>query len=112
MHERGEIYIANLNPPQGSEQSGTRPVLIVQADLLNRVGNTIIIIPFTTNLRRATLPSSVLIQRGEGGLTSDSVALCHQIRAVDKSRLQTRTGKISPTIMNLVEEKIRYTLWV
>jgi mRNA interferase MazF len=75
--KRGEIWVADLNPIRGSEQAGTRPVLIFQNNLINKYTTTILAIPLTTNLRRASLPSCVQISKGEGGLASDSVALCH-----------------------------------
>jgi len=107
---RGNVYKANLDPQQGSEQGGERPVLILQIDMLNRVGNTVVIVPFTTNLRRASMPSSVVVRQGEGGLTHDSVALCHQIRVLDKSGLSDYMGSVSPQTLRLVGEKVRFTL--
>ena len=80
---RGEIWLANLNPIHGSEQAGTRPVLIFQNDAINRFTTTFLSIPLTTNLRRAALPSCLTIPQGEGGLAKDSVALCHQLRVLD-----------------------------
>lgn len=77
MVRRGEIWLANLNPIRGSEQAGTRPVLIFQNDTINRFTTTFLSIPLTTNLRRASLPSCLAIPQGEGGLTKDSVALCN-----------------------------------
>jgi mRNA interferase MazF len=65
---RGEIWLAELNPVRGSEQSGIRPVLILQTNAINRFTTTILAIPFTTNLRRASLPSCVQVASGEGGL--------------------------------------------
>lgn len=73
--KRGEIWLADLNPIRGSEQAGTRPVLILQNNSINRFTSTFLAIPFTTNLRRASLPTCVMIHKGEGGLSSDSVAL-------------------------------------
>ena len=87
MVRRGEIWLANLNPIRGSEQAGTRPVLIFQNDTINRFTTTFLSIPLTTNLRRASLPSCLAIPQGEGGLTKDSVALCHQLRVLDGARL-------------------------
>ncbi len=84
---RGEIWIVNLDPTQGSEQAGVRPTIIFQNDTISRYTTAAIGIPLTTNLRRASLPSCVLIPGGEGGLTQDSVALCHQLRVLDKTRL-------------------------
>lgn len=110
VHARGDIYMANLDPQKGSEQGGVRPVLILQIELLNRVGNTVVVVPFTKQLKRAKLPSSVLVPKGEGGLAEDSVALCHQIRVLDKSGLQGYVGTVSSQTLNLIEAKIRFTL--
>ena len=107
---RGEIWLAELNPVRGSEQAGTRPVLIFQTDSINRFTTTIITIPFTTNLRRSTLPSCVQVQTSEGGLTSDSVALCHQLRVLDKTRLVRKLGKVSDSILREIEECVLFTL--
>ena len=86
--KRGEIWPADLNPTRGSEQAGTRPVLILQNNSINRFTATFLAIPLTSNLRRAALPTCVLLTAGEGGLAHDSVALCHQLRVLDKLRLR------------------------
>jgi len=65
---RGEIWLADLNPIRGSEQAGTRPVLILQNDMISKFTSTVLAIPLTTNLRRASLPFCVKISRGKGGL--------------------------------------------
>ncbi len=90
--QKGDVYLADLNPVVGSEQAGIRPVVIVQNSLLNRFTRTVVVIPFTTNLKRAELPSALLIPKDEGGLDQDSVALCHQVRVLDKSRLRRQLG--------------------
>lgn len=110
--ERGEIWLANLNPTRGSEQAGIRPVLIFQNDLINKFTTTVLAIPFTTNLRRALLPSSVQVPKGEGGLTSDSVALCHQLRVIDKTRLQKRLGNIGQVTITAIESKVMFTMGI
>jgi len=74
----GEVWLANLHPTRGSEQAGIWQVLVFQNDAINRFTTTVLAIPFTTNLRRAALPSCVRVAQGEGGLESDSVVLCHQ----------------------------------
>ena len=70
---RGEVWLADLNPIRGSEQAGIRPILVFQNDTINSFTSTVLAIPFTTNLRRAALPSCVRVDADEGGLTSDSV---------------------------------------
>ncbi|MEZ2232537.1 type II toxin-antitoxin system PemK/MazF family toxin [Microcoleus sp.] len=107
---RGEIWIANFDPTQGSEQAGVRPTIIFQNDTISRYTTTAISIPLTTNLRRASLPSSVFIPGGEGGLAQDSVALCHQMRVLDKTRLRNKVGEVNPEILVQLENIVLFTL--
>ena len=109
---RGEIWLADLNPTRGSEQAGSRPVLILQNDAINAFTSTLIAVPLTTNLRRATLPSCVRVDRGEGGLASDSVVLCHQLRVLDKSRLYRKLGLVSRQTIDDVESRLLFTLGI
>ena len=112
MALRGEIWMANLDPIRGSEQAGTRPVLILQNDSINRFTTTLMTLPLTANLRRAALPSCVLIRQGEGGLSTDSVVLCHQARALDKTRLIRLLGRISAETLADVESRMLFTLGI
>jgi mRNA interferase MazF len=109
MIRRGEIWLADLNPTRGSEQAGTRPVLIFQSDSINRFTSTFLTIPLTTNLRRASLPTCVLIAQGEGGLSKDSVVLCHQLRVLDKLRLVRRLGMVSDDVVSAIESCLAFT---
>ena len=109
---RGEIWLADLNPTRGSEQAGVRPVLIFQHELVSRFSTTFLAIPLTTNLRRASLPTCVRTSRGEGGLASDSVALCHQLRVLDKTRLQRRLGMVSQETLSTIESIVLFTLGI
>ena len=108
--ERGEIWLANLDPTQGSEQAGTRPIIIFQDSTLSKFTTTIITIPFTTNLRRATLPTCLIILKGQGSLNQDSVALCHQIRVLDKTRLIKKLGKLESEVIANLENIVLFTL--
>lgn len=107
---RGEIWVADLNPTRGSEQAGSRPVLIFQNNLISKYTLTILAIPLTTNLRRASLPSCVQISKGEGGLASDSVALCHQLRVLDKTRLTRKLGTVGSGIIAAIESCVKFTM--
>jgi mRNA interferase MazF len=108
--ERGEIWLADLNPTRGSEQGGTRPVILFQNEIILEFSTTVIIIPLTSNLRRASLPSCLVIVAGEGGLELDSVALCHQLRVIDKTRLQRKLGILSLDTITVLEDKVLLTL--
>jgi len=107
---RGEVWLANLNPTRGPEQAGIRPVILFQNDVVSRFTTTVLAMPLTTNLRRAALPSCVQIAQGEGGLMSDSVALCHQLRVLDKTRLQRKLGTISEATLTALESRVLFTI--
>ncbi len=85
--QRGDVALCDLNPVIGTEQAGIRPVVVVQIDRANAVSPHTIIVPFTTKIRRVLLPSHALVPAGVGGLNRDSVALCEQIRVIDKRRI-------------------------
>jgi len=108
--KRGDVYYALLDPTIGHEQSGRRPVIVIQSDTLNRVIKTVLVIPLTSNVRRAHLPSCHLVKSGDGGLGSDSVALCHQLRVLDASRLGRRLGSLSDAAVEAIDEKLLFTL--
>lgn len=110
--KRSEVWLADLSPTRGSEQAGIRPVLVFQNDLINKFTTTVLTIPFTTNLRRASLPSCLKVSKGDGGLTNDSVALCHQLRVLDKTRLQRKLGELSPGTMAAIERRVIYTMGI
>lgn len=109
---RGELWWAALDPARGSEQAGHRPVLVFQNDAVNRLTRTVLAIPLTTNLRRAALPTCVKIDKGDGNLAADSVAICHQLRVLDHSRLRRRIGVVESTTLSAVEASVRFTLGI
>jgi mRNA interferase MazF len=107
---RGEIWLVDLNPSRGSEQSGIRPAVVVQRSNLDRFTTTTIIIPLTTNLRRLNVPGCVKIPIGEAGLTQDSVALCYQIAVIDRQRLIRKLGNLSPERLGEISRAMKHTL--
>ena len=108
--KRGEIYYANLNPIQGSEQGGIRPVLIIQNDVGNKYSNTVIAAPISSAKKRS-YPIHVMV--GEScGLQPECVVLAEQIRTLDKSRLMIRLGSVSSSIMKEVDKCIKISLGV
>jgi mRNA interferase MazF len=108
--KRGEIYLANLNPSRGSEQAGIRPVILIQRNSLERFTRTAIVVPLTTNSRRAQIPGTLEIPIGEGGLTQDSVALCYQMVVLDQERFIRKIGTLSDPYLKLLAKAIAYTL--
>ncbi|MCT7991203.1 type II toxin-antitoxin system PemK/MazF family toxin [Laspinema olomoucense] len=106
----GEVWLANLNPTQGSEQAGIRPVIIFQNDIVSQFSTTTLAIPLTTNQRRAALPICLAIAQGDGGLAEDSVALCFQMRVLDKTRLIRKLGQLSAETIIQLETVVFITL--
>lgn len=107
---RGELWWADLSPTQGTEQSGVRPVLIVQTDKANAASPHTIVVPLTTKIRQKLLRSHVLLSAGEGGTTQDAVILCEQIRVIDKRRLRTQMGTLTPERMDEIEVALKTIL--
>ncbi len=108
---RGDIFDARLNPTEGSEQAGTRPVVIVSRDAINGNSSVIVVVPLTkaSNVKR-TYPNNVTIAKGEGGLTFESVLLGGQIRAISKSRLLRKRGALSTVTIQKIDRALRITL--
>ena len=105
---RGEIYYADLSPVLGSEQGGSRPVLILQNNIGNKHSPTIIAAPITCRLSKKHIPAHVQIS--EGGLHEDSLVLLEQIRVLDKLRLKMRIGAVSAETMNKVDAALKIEL--
>ncbi len=108
---RGEVYDAFLDPTIGSEQAGRRPVIIISRDAINAANSVVIAVPCTTfQTGRQVYPSQAVLRAGEGGLTVDNVALCEQVRALSKHRLQRRRGSLSSQALGLIEQALRIAL--
>lgn len=104
--KRGDIYYADLSPVVGSEQGGTRPVLIVQNDTGNRHSPTVIAAAITSQTGKARLPTHINIPGGSVGLSKDSVILLEQIRTIDKRRLKEHMGHLDDKQMSMVDTAI------
>ena len=104
--QRGDIFIADLNPVVGSEQGGLRPVVIVQNDRGNRFSPTVICAAMTSRLGKNDLPTHVWVSARDSGLKSDSLVLCEQIRTIEKKRLKGRAGRIAGLAMARVDEAL------
>ena len=106
---RGDIYYANLSPSQGCEQGGCRPVVIVQNNLGNKHAPTTIVVPLTSRLTKKPLPTHIIVGTS-CGLLCESVALCEQIRTVDKSRLTTKLGLVDGATMDNIDKALKISL--
>lgn len=91
---KSEVYYADLSPVTGSEQGGTRPVLIIQNDIGNKASPTVIIAAITSRKKKLRMPTHVPIKMEEGRLPKNSMVMLEQIRTIDKSRLSNYVGRI------------------
>lgn len=108
--KRGEVYWASLSPRSGSEQQGTRPVIIVSHDAFNQTPGwrSVIVVPVSTSGSQARRgPTTVLLPAGAGGLKKDSVALCHQVTTLDRSKLTLLAGILPPELLAQVGDGLR-----
>lgn len=111
MIKRGEIYFADLGVSEGSEQSGKRPVIILQNDIGNKHAPTTIIAPITSRTTKAKLPTQVWLSVTDG-FRVDSMVMCEQIRTISKSRLIKKIGQAQEDEMKLIDEAIKISLAV
>lgn len=104
---RGALYLADLNPRAGTEAGKTRPVLVIQSDLLNETGHpSTWVLPCTTrlvgeNILRVPLP------RGIAGNRQACEVMIDQSRAIDNRRLVRALKPLPRTILREVEDKLR-----
>lgn len=105
--KRGEIYYVEFYNSVGSEQKGTRPVLVIQNDIGNRYSPTVIGVPLTSRIKK-DLPTHMNITSTDcPGLKCDSTALFEQICTFDKTRIKSKIGSIPKTMEPIMYEKIK-----
>ena len=104
---RGDIYYADLSPVFGSEQGGTRPVLIVQNDVGNRFSPTVIAAAITSQKDNANLPTHIQVDSVGSVLSKDSIVLLEQIRTLDKQRLREHMGRLDEPSMDRINHALQ-----
>jgi mRNA interferase MazF len=104
---QGDIYWIELEEPKGSEPGYSHPHVVIQNNVFNASKiNTVIVCVLTSNLKRAHAPGNVLLEKGEGNLSKQSVALVSQIFTVDKSQLGEFIGTLSEQRVKQILEGI------
>jgi mRNA interferase MazF len=110
--QRSEIYFVNLNPVQGREQAGQRPVLVLSIDAINRLPLVVTIVVGTrgANVPR-DYPTNVRVAAADSGLPMETVFLCFQLRSLDPHRFPLApAGKVSGRVLEQIEHAVRYCL--
>lgn len=108
--KRGEVYWASLSPRSGSKQQGTRPVIVVSHDAFNQTPEwrSVIVVPVSTSASQARRgPTAVPLPAGAGGLKKESVALCHQVTTLDRSKLTSLAGILPSELLARVGDGLR-----
>ncbi len=106
-----EIWIADLNPQIGTEPGKTRPVLVIQTDLLNKLPHpSTIVCPITTNIEMEADILRVHLKKGMANLHENCDIMIDQIRAIDNKRLVKKVGNLPNDLIARVKENIVITL--
>ena len=106
-----EIWIADLNPQIGTEPGKTRPVVVIQTDLLNQADHpSTIICPLTTQVEPKAEILRVHLKKGIANLNSNCDILIDQIRTIDNKRLINKIGSLPQELVEKIQENIRIVL--
>lgn len=109
---RWRVYLANLDPTRGSEQRGTRPVIVVSYEGFNRVMPVVTVLPITSlKPGRRVYSNEAKLPRNSCGLRQESLALAHQVRTIDKSRVLKPVGAVTDqALRDAIEQALRVHL--
>jgi len=106
-----EIWVADLNPQIGTEPGKTRPVLVIQTNLLNKIPHpSTIVCPLTTNIEQDADILRVHLEKGIANLNERCDIMIDQIRAIDNTRLIKKVGNLPSELIEKVRENVMITL--
>lgn len=104
---RGDIYLADLGTNVGSEQSGCRPVLVLQNDVGNHFAPTLIVAPITSRCRKKAGQPTHYVIEDVRNLDNPSVVLAEQLITIDKSRILKYLGKAADWQMREIDRAVK-----
>ncbi len=107
-YKQFDIWLADLNPTIGTEPGKTRPVVIIQTDLLNEIHFSTIICPITTNIKPEAEILRIHLKKTQ--LPKQSDILVDQPRAIDNKRFIKRLGKLTPEQTNILKNNLKIIL--
>lgn len=110
-HKQYEVWLADLNPQIGTEPGKTRPVVIVQTNLLNMVSHpSTLVCPLTSKVNRKSILLRVHIKSGMANLKQDCDMLIDQLRAIDNKRLIKKIGTLPESVTELTRKNLAIVL--
>ena len=104
------LYLADLNPRMGTEPGKTRPVVVVQTDLLNETHPSTLICPVTTQVTEKAKILRIHLPKGTPGLKKESDVLVDQIRAIDNRRFRKHLGQLTDRQKEALLESLRVVI--
>ncbi len=106
-----EIWIADLNPQIGTEPGKTRPVLVIQSNLLNKIPHpSTIVCPLTTQIEEEAEILRVHLKKGIANLHENCDIMIDQVRSIDNKRLVKRVGELPQEIISRIKENLSIVL--
>lgn len=99
---RGEIRWADLNPVRGSEQAGTRPVLVISNDIFNARAGVVIALALTSQPQKAAFPLTFELEHPD--LPKKSWVKISQIRTLAVERIGARICRLTPETLGQIVE--------
>ena len=109
---RGDIFYADLGEGIGSEQSGYRPVVIIQNNIGNKYSPTVIVAAITSRIKHHRLPTHVNLNGRQCGLHNESTIMLEQLRTLDKRRLLGYAGTVGKGKMREVNTALEISIGI
>lgn len=109
--KKGDIFFADLGTESvGSEQRGTRPVVVIQNNVGNKFSPTVIVAAITSSIKKAKLPVHLQLLSEDSKLPANSVILLEQIRTIDKRRLVSKISSLQADVIQEIDETLKVSL--
>ena len=106
-----EVWIVDLSPRFGTEPGKTRPVVVIQTDLLNKAGHpSTIICPITSKVHPEAGILRIYLKKGEAGLKKDSDIMVDQVRAIDNRRLVKKLGRLPAQVCEKLRDNLKIVM--
>jgi mRNA interferase MazF len=105
-----DIWLANLDPRFGTETGKTRPVLIVQTDMLNNIHPSTLICPITSNVKTESKILRIYLDKERTKLKENCDVMIDQLRAIDNKRLIKKIGELPKELRPRLQENLKIVL--
>ena len=109
--KQGDIFWVDFGIPKGSVPGYRHPHVVIQNNIFNKSRiNSVVVCAVTSNLKWAKSPGNILLKKGEGNLSKDSVVNITQIETIDKSFFIEKIGSLSPSSIKQIIEGVKFLI--